>query len=1217
MVQHWHRLVGPWRKAHRVHALGPKLFIATIAIVTVLLVLPQSELLAAENVQLRTGMHDGYGRLVFDWPREVGYRVTADGNRLIIEFDRPGEFNLEAKNRLPSHIRDARAAADGTNIQIDLQAAFHLKHFSLGKRIVLDLSERPTIPEATGNAGKTKSADASSTKPSQPERAAPALTNEPASATAAPPIGVRGGAHKGFSRLVFDWPLPPQYSVEPGPEHITIRFATEGRLDLRRLDLAALPQILAADVRMDGENAALRLSVQPGSNPRHFRLAEKVILDVLDQTAEVTPSSSKASSPQKASPQAVPVKPVTQKKLPPVPLRADRSTVPPPAQLLPPQATTSLAPDSPAPIPVSPPPTLAKPAPAKPAPATPAPATPAPRPLTGVDRAGATIDPSSVDGSILEEYILEDVTAPTITFNRRTSKASDLVSADNSNTPLVATPPIGRQAPASTPAVLRFAWAAGGAAAAFQRGNFIWLIFDRPAPPGLLQQLRRSAPQLGRVQRLRLAAGTALRVQPGPTWAARLTHDQGGWTVDLRPRSKRPIKPMTPKIESHATGAAGVHFPVPVTGKPIRIRDPDMGNSLVVIPVQTPGLGLATTQEYPLFRALASQQGLIIEPLSDTLSIQTGPKSVEVTSGARAMLASAEQEREQSPSRSQKGGLPNLLQLPTAMPNDGDAFSERKQALLHALANAVGPAQDLARLDLARFYFAHAMTAEALGILKLIEERQPRLARDPEVVLLRGASHFLRDDFEEAAKELSEPAVAGEPEARLWQAALAAARHDWEVAAEAFTEAESLIDAYPHPVQIRLRLLAAEASLELGDDGTASRHLRRIEETATTASERAQITFLRGWRQHIAGDTVGSTVRWKDAAKAKHHPTRARARLALIDIGLADGSLSPETAIEMLERLQFAWRGDAFEFVLLQQLGKLYIDEGHYRKGLRTWRELVSGFPNAAETPQVASAMQMVFANLFLGDDADDLPPIKALAIHDEFAELAPVGEDGDRLALALAERLIAVDLLDRAALELQRLVEFRLQGNQKAAAGARLAEVHLMDMAPDRAIAALLDSRVADLPQELQHHRDHIQARALMRLDRLDDALSLLSDDRSQEGIALRASLLWKKEDWQGAAENLGQLIPKPAPKRGELPEEDARNIVNLAVALTLAGDREALGRLAKDYADVLPEGVKQDSLALLAGAEAGKRARTIAEELQQVGDFEAFMKSYRENSL
>ncbi len=1206
MAQHRNRQAGSSRRSRQKPCIGFGRLIAGISIFTVLLILPLSTLLAAEQVRLRTGMHDGYGRLVFDWPHEVGYRVSIDGQRLTIEFDRSAEFDLQAKSRLPSHIRNARVSEDGSNIQIDLQATFHLAHFSLGKRIVLDLSDQPPKDEAAGGAVGKVRAEPSPTKKPQQASLPPTLAKEKGSTTSVPSIRVRAGAHKGFSRLVFDWPLPPQYSVEPESDSITVRFATKGRLDLDQLDLAALPQVLAADVRMEGNNSTLLLSVPPGSGRRHFRLAEKVVLDVLDQINEAGSSQAETSKPKAASPGAAPTKPLAEKKLPPIPIRADRSILASPKQLLPPQAIAKAKTS----------PSLADPAPT-PAPPSPLPAAPAPRPATGIVRTKPAVDVASLDGSVIEEFIVEEEATPPITFNRARSKPSDLVAADNLTIPTIATPPIGRQAPSSTPAVLRFAWSAGGAAATFQRGNFIWLIFDRPAPQGLLQQIRQSAPQLRRIQRLRLEGGTALRVQPGPTWAARLTHDQGGWTVDLRPRSKRPIKAITPKVDSRTSGAARVHFPAAVTGKTIRLRDPDMGGNLLIVPVRTPGLGLATAQQFPLFRALASQQGLIIEPLSDRLSIQTGSKFVEVTADDRTMLASAKEEREQTSSRRQKGSLPHLLQIPAATPNDGEAFNQQKQALQHALSLTEGPAQDLIRLDLARFYFAHAMTAEALGVLTLIEERQPRLARDPEVVLLRGASHFLGDDFEQAARELADPAVAGEPEARLWQAALAAARHDWEAAAETFTETESLIDAYPHPVQTRLRLLAAEATLEFGDDGTASRHLRRVEETATTASERAQITFLRGWRQYLAGDTVGSSIRWKDAAKTKHHPTRARARLALIDMGLADGSLSRKTAIEMLERLQFAWRGDAFEFALLQQLGKLYIDEGQHRKGLRIWRELVSGFPSAAETPQVASAMQTVFADLFLGDDANELAPITALAIYDEFAELAPVGEDGDRLALALAERLIAIDLLDRAAQELQRLIEFRLQGTQKAAAGARLAEVHLMDIAPERAIRALLGSQTPDLPKDLQHHRNHIHARALMQLDRLDEALSFLVDDRSQEGIALRADLYWKLQDWQGAAKNLGQLIPRPAPKRGELPEEDARNVVNLAVALTLAGDRSALARLAKDYADLLPEGAKQDSLALLAGAVASNRTRTIAEELQQVGEIEAFMESYRQSPL
>ena len=56
----------------------------------------------------------------------------------------------------------------------------------------------------------------------------------PAQGADDPEIGVRTGEHKGFSRLVFDWPEATGYSVEQAPGLAVVRFERAARLDLRR-----------------------------------------------------------------------------------------------------------------------------------------------------------------------------------------------------------------------------------------------------------------------------------------------------------------------------------------------------------------------------------------------------------------------------------------------------------------------------------------------------------------------------------------------------------------------------------------------------------------------------------------------------------------------------------------------------------------------------------------------------------------------------------------------------------------------------------------------------------------------------------------------------------------------------------------------------------------------------------------------------------------------
>ena len=88
-----------------------------------------------------------------------------------------------------------------------------------------------------------------------------------------------------------------------------------------------------------------------------------------------------------------------------------------------------------------------------------------------------------------------------------------------------------------------------------------------------------------------------------------------------------------------------------------------------------------------------------------------------------------------------------------------------------------------------------------------------------------------------------------------------------------------------------------------------------------------------------------------------------------------------------------------------------------------------------------------MFRSLFLDGDADQMEPVRALALYYDFRELTPVGKEGDEMIRLLADRLVAVDLLDRAAQLLEHQVKFRLRREKKAQIGVRLAAIHLTDI--------------------------------------------------------------------------------------------------------------------------------------------------------------------------
>src|SRR5258708_16987710 len=88
---------------------------------------------------------------------------------------------------------------------------------------------------------------------------------------------------------------------------------------------------------------------------------------------------------------------------------------------------------------------------------------------------------------------------------------------------------------------------------------------------------------------------------------------------------------------------------------------------------------------------------------------------------------------------------------------------------------------------------------------------------------------------------------------------------------------------------------------------------------------------------------------------------------------------------------------------------------------------------NSEISRQGQEAAVALFAQFFLSPKGDDLPPVDALGIFYEYRELTPIGRRGDEMIRHLADRLVAVDLLDQASELLQYQVDKRLEGAARA----------------------------------------------------------------------------------------------------------------------------------------------------------------------------------------
>lgn len=1188
---------------------------------------------AQDAARVRGELRDDFGRLVLDWGQKTAPKVAIDLStaEMILRFDRAVAVDAAAvRANLKAYFRDAALSADGMTLTLPLKKPVTYRTTSAGGRFTLDLGQpgeavfdnnaaaaaateppaKPALPASTPPASQTP----------EPTQAPAAAASDQAPAAAPSAVRLRTGEHKGYSRLALDWP-DVEFTTRQNGEQVELIFAAPGNLDLSALTKDLPLRLRHAATRLDDKgNLVLALQVPPNVTAQGFRNGKTVVLDLKDgappaaQPLTTAPAVAAAEpdAAQPASPEAVPAE------------TAPAAAVPAGSA----GATPSLQ---------SAPPVAALPAPAA------------------------------------ENQPVQAQTEPSVPQIPTPVLVTEEPAATTSAAPPAPVEISAKAVPADNGAVMTFAFPEPTALAAFKRGEALWLVFGRPGPIDPAR-LIHDAPALTGLARIETPYGTVLRLPStarlgGASMGAVISGDGRNWQVNLGPnRNLRPVSVADQRRETLGNGGTSLLLQTPNPGAAITLTDPEAGDRLSVVPVLNAGLGLAEGADWPDFRLLASFQGFAIVPISERTRVESLPNGVVVTTvGEIAPKIVSETEpppAETAPSAqtaatapAEEEGVPTepvadivaagdgLFDLPAWRRGGAASFAADDAELRAAVEDSPPSQKPAASLALAQFRFAHGRYPEAIEALDQLKDTP--MEGDRLAQLLRGAALAMMGRDQDAHAALDDPALDGIPEATLFRAYLAAAARDWPKAAKLFGDPLPSLDDYPKPARMLLRRAGAEAKIVESEGLLAQVFLDGIKLDSPSAEDGAYLDYLTGRQQLSLGDKARAAELWRTLADTNVPEVRARSQFDLTELDLAEGKIDARAAASALEALRFVWRGNQFEFDLLNRLGELYIESDQPRRGLTTLRQAATNFPTNPRAKEATDAMAKAFRDLYLGNKADRLPPLTAVALYDEFRELTPSGIEGDRMITALADRLVRVDLLDGAARLLETQVTKRLSGIDKAEAGTRWAAVSLLDGRPEMALTAIKESEVPDMPPDLVMQRRRLQGRALFETGDTLQSLALIRGDESLDGLWLKADLQWRLREWPSAAAALDHLVRAEAARlqltlpAGPTDEEVAADpatalidpldseavakerdeqytkvlaplVLNQATALSLANDRGGLRRLARAHGKQMAKGPYATAFATLTSPSANL-ADSISAAMQSVDQLGAFVEDYR----
>ncbi|WP_337847284.1 endoglucanase [Sphingomonas sp.] len=501
-----------------------------------------------------------------------------------------------------------------------------------------------------------------------------------------------------------------------------------------------------------------------------------------------------------------------------------------------------------------------------------------------------------------------------------------------------------------------------------------------------------------------------------------------------------------------------------------------------------------------------------------------------------------------------------LAEQPRAAPGERPAIDV--PLAWSMIARSTAETRQPARWKLATALLAERRGPEALGVLETMQRDDPALDMVPAWRLAIGTASVLAGRNAAAIAWFNAPELINDAEACAWRIRAGAAIDG---------PAGGILVRCALPAMLARRgaersaflLATARGLMQSGHPDRALRFLAVLPDQSAPANLQRGIALL------ATGQKEAGKLRLERVLLSGSAEERAAADLALIRDAVARGAVKPGDAMKQLDALTFRWRGGTIEQDALTLKWQIAERAGDPVRALIASATLFRHFDLGAQTGPTLTRIQAQLKAL-----VDD-PKRKisdAAGLFWEYRDLTPTGAPGDLLVMQLADRLSAAGLHQRAAELLQHQMLNRAIDIAKGPLSVRIARLLLLADKPDQVLAVMRRSDGPDYPATIQQDRRRMEVIATYRMGRRKDALAMLDQVDSPDG--LRAEMLWQARDWARFAEANRALL---APRR-------SGPILRQAVALVMLGDEPGLAALRARY------------LASLRGTKAGEALGALA---------------------
>lgn len=1173
---------------------------------------------AATKVKTTLSDRGGYGRIVLHWPSAVPvHSESVSAGVLVVKFDTPFSVDLdEFLRQMPQVVALARQDADGKSLRLGLKNDYWLNVREVENSLYVDLlpstwsGEPPALPEAV--VARLKAVEEAKAKAVAEEKRARDLGIVEPNAPV-PDLSVRVARQNGMTRLVFDWNQPVLYSLAQQDGLATITFDRSAKVSLAQIRVNPPPFLKTITATEREGRLSVFLKIDSGVVVSDFREDLGVVLDLKPQIANVQsaePSVAQVTDEHEALPEAN--------------AHAEGANTDHHEEAV--AEETHVEPEAHAPKAILP----------KVATSENDPVEEKADPVTAEADHVKSDEPVTPEIAHHEPPASEAETASPREASVPQSILPKSVEVVHSPAPDVGPPADGEahaaaDAPSSVLMVsghatdnrseITFPWTEPTGAAVFLRSDMLWVVFDREAAIDASSLEHLNLKGFGRPITVNHPGATVLAfpltqaelfvgvIEQGTTWRVSLAHSLAstGRTIDLQRNWS-------------ATGEGYVSAELVGARKILKIEDPLVRDTVLVATARGNTQALQVARSFIEFKALKSAQGLAIVRIADDLNVAAAPDAV-IISRHNGLVLSADSDNGPRASDGMVIGMSPAAMDFEAWRGNGRYLSQN-QMLKTRAAMAAPTDEAAARLDYARFLMGYGLASEAMTQLKLALKADFKLEGDTAFRAMRGVANVMAHRDAMAVDDLSISALELDPYAAGWRGLARVELGQMDRAAKDFDFAGGLIDEMDIESSERMHLSAAEAALAMNDLSSAHIHLGALPGKLYSDDFQARSYVLRARLLEGLKKPQEALNFYDRAIEVGGREQLVRARLGKALALSEAGKLSDGDMILELNRLRTMWRGDDLERTILTLLAKKELARGKIVDALGAMRAATRYFPHSDETQALGAKMPEIFADYFIGAGAKELTGVQALAFYYEFQDLTPIGQKGDELIRNLAERLVSIDLLEQAAVLLRYQVEQRLYGSvAKAQVAARLASVYLLDDKPKEALQIIRSTMQNQLPPDLRHKRQLLEARALASLKQYELALDLLSEIDTDQAEELRAEVYWESQSWDAAGqtnEAMAQAALKDISPEIALSDDVRFKIMRSAIAYSMGGNSSGLARLRSQFGDRMTSSVDASAFAVVSDPieVSGVAFRQLASRVASVNMIEKFVSSLKDDT-